>query len=343
MEAKGLVRDYMGSGLGRDNCLDIIGLTRNQFYYNLSGTKPGKGPSRHTIFRDPHTLEEEEIENTEVIKRIVEIKLNPDLSNWYKLITTSLQILGYFINHKKVYRLMFEFLLLEDKRNRKGREFVKYRRVTPRGPLRVIEMDIKYFWLHEKRRYAFVLSVIDTFTRYVLHWSAGYTMKSVQVKQVWEYVVAHYLQSAGILSEDLDVDIVVRSDNGKQFNSKIMASFFEENSIRHEFTKPYTPEENGHVESFHNILGQSLKRDKFTSLKALEERLKIFYKSYNNDRSHSGTKGVPPAKFWVLHELDKVEVIYLKNRAQKFTLKVAYQDILGLPDINKYQYRVNRV
>lgn len=236
---------------------------------------------------------------------------------------------------------MFEYLLLENKRNRKGREFVKYRRVTPSGPLRVIEMDIKYFWIHDKCRYAFVLTVIDTFTRYVLHWTVGYTMKSDQVKSVWEFVVAEYLQQAKVSSTEVDIDITVRSDNGKQFNSKIMSSFFENNGIRHEFTRPYTPEENGHVESFHSILGTSLKREKFTSLKELEKRLEKFYTSYNNDRSHSGTKGVPPSKFWSLFDMGKVEVIYLKNKTQKFKLKVAYQDILTQPGIDRYQYRVN--
>lgn len=332
----------MGLGLNRDVCLGIVGLTRNQYYYTAKGSKPGKGVSNDTFWRDPNTKQEHLIDNSEVVKKIVEIKLNPDLSNWYRLITISLNILGYYINHKKVYRLMFEYLLLEDKRNRKGREFVKYRRVTPSGPLRVIEMDIKYFWIHEKRRYAFVLTVIDTFTRYVLHWTVGYTMKSDQVKSVWEFVVAEYLQQAKISSTEIDIDITVRSDNGKQFNSKIMSSFFEDNGIRHEFTRPYTPEENGHVESFHNILGTSLKREKFTSLKELEERLGKFYTSYNNDRCHSGTKGVPPSKFWALFDMGKVEVIYLKNKAQKFKLNVAYQDILSQPDIDRYQYRVNR-
>lgn len=332
----------MGLGLNRDICLGIVGLTRNQFYYSAKGTKPGKGVSNYTLWRDPNTKQEHSIDNAEVVKKIVEIKLDPDLANWYRLITISLNILGYYINHKKVYRLMLEYSLLENKRNRKGREFVKYRRVTPSGPLRVIEMDIKYFWIHEKRRYAFVLTVMDTFTRYVLHWPVGYTMKSDQVKNVWEFVVAEYLQQAKISSTEIDIDITVRSDNGKQFNSKIMSSFFEENGIRHEFTRPYTPEENGHVESFHNILGTSLKREKFASLKELEERLGKFYTSYNNDRSHSGTKGVPPSKFWALFDLGKIEVIYLKNRAQKFKLNVAYQDILSQPGIDRYHYRVNR-
>ena len=332
----------MGFGLNRDMCLDIVGITRNQFYYETKGTKPGKLASEQTKWRDPKTMEEHQIDNAEVVKEIVEIKVNPDLANWYKLITSTLQIKGYYINHKKVYRLMFEYLLLEDKRNRTGRTFVKYRRVMPQSPLRVIEMDIKYFWIFEKRQYAFVLTIIDTFTRYVLHWSVGYSMKSEQVKQVWEYIVAEYLQCAGITNDQIDVDVVVRSDNGKQFNSHTMSSFFNDNSIRHEFTRPYTPEENGHVESFHCILGKALKRDKFTSLEQLEKRLEKFYTSYNNERSHSGINGLPPSKFWGLYDLNKVEVIYLKNNAQKFKLKVAYQDIMTLPSINKYKYRVNR-
>lgn len=332
----------MAAGLKRDVCLDIVGITRNQFYYSQKGTKPGKKYTNFTRWRDPKTLEEHEIDNAKVVKKIVDIKLDPDRSNWYKLITVSLKIMGYYINHKKVYRLMFEHLLLEDKRNRTGRKFVKYRRVTPTGPLRVLEMDIKYYWIHEKRCYAFVLTIIDTYTRYVLSWSAGYSMKAIHVKQAWEFVVAEYLQQAGISLADLDVDITVRSDNGKQFNSEIMVAFFKENKIRHEFTRPYTPEENGHVESFHGIIGKALKNDKFNSLEALETRLERFYKSYNNQRSHSGTKGVPPAKFWALHDLGKIEVIYLKNRAQNFKLNVAYQDILTLPGVHKYERRVNR-
>lgn len=42
-EAKSLVRNYMGLGLNREICLDVVGLTRNQFYYSTKGTKPDKG------------------------------------------------------------------------------------------------------------------------------------------------------------------------------------------------------------------------------------------------------------------------------------------------------------
>lgn len=327
-------------GLKRDRCLRITGLTKNQFYYVQKGTKPGKGPSETTTWRDPATLMNYELDNPDVVQKIVEIKLDPDHTNWYRMIAVTLQIFGYYINHKKVYRLMQEYILLEQPRKRTGRNFVKYRRVAPEGPLRVIEMDIKYVWIYEKRKYAFVLTVIDTFTRYVLHWTVGYSMKSEQVKNVWEYIIVEYLQPAGTITEELEIE--VRNDNGKQFNSNLIIDFFKENRLHQVFTHPYTPEENGHVESFHNILGKALKKDRFTTLSMLGQRLERFYTCYNNDRSHSGTKGIPPAKFWALFELDKIEVIPLEKRKVKLKLKVAYQDILTIPSIGKYDYRVLR-
>ena len=64
-----------------------------------------------------------------------------------------------------------------------------------------------------------------------------------------------------------------------------------------------------------------------------------FYTIYNNDRSHSSTKGIPPAKFWTLFEMGKIEVKELEKRKLKYKVKVKYQDILTLKNINKYDYR----
>jgi putative transposase len=337
-----MVRDAMSKGMNRDQCLEIVDLSKNQFYYTQKGTKPGRRPSTITKWRDPKTLIVKEVNNEEVILRAVEIKLDPDHAKWYRLITATLNIRGYYINHKKLFRLMKEYLLLEDRIRPRGKEYVKYRRVSPTQPLKIIEMDIKYIWIYEENKYAFVLTIIDTFTRYVLHWKVGYTMKSEQVKQAWEYIFAQYLQPNRLQLNDIEVE--VRNDNGKQFEASLIRSFFEENSVRHQFTRPYTPEENGHVESFHSILTSALEKDKFSSLKQLETRLNKFYTTYNNDRSHSGTKGIPPAKFWALYDLNKLEVIKVnpEKKIIKIKLKVAYQDILTLPGILKHQYRVIR-
>ena len=328
----------MNQGLNRGECLKIAGLTKNQFYYIEKGAKPGRAVSNMTVWRDPNTLINYEVDNRDVVQKIVEIKLDPDHTNWYRMITRTLQILGYYINHKKVYRLMKEYVLLELAKKRTGRDFVKYRRVSPLAPLRVIEMDIKYVWVYEVKKYAFILTVVDTFTRYVLHFAVGYTMRSVQVMELWEQIIEHYFQPAGLLAQKVDIEI--RNDNGKQFNSNVVIDFFKENELHQVFTHPYTPEENGHIESFHKTLGKALEKDRFTSLEMLEKRLERFYCCYNNDRSHSSILGIAPAKFWALLEMDKIEVVPLGKRRVKFKLKVAYQDILTIESITKFDYRV---
>jgi len=293
----------MNKGLGRDTCLTITGLTKNQFYYTARGTKKGKTPSKSTTWRDPTTQILYEISNEEIIDKIVTLKLNPDQTNWYRMISVNLNLQGFYINHKKVYRLMKKYQLLELPRKKVGRTFVKYRRVNPEAPLRIIEMDIKYVWVTGANKYAFILTVIDTFTRYILHWAVGYRMRSEQVKDVWEYVVSQYLQPANLATQGIDIEI--RNDNGKQFTAKKIMEFFKENKLKQVFTHPYTPEENGHVESFHSIIGKSMRNDNFENLIELEHRLTQFYTRYNNDRNHGSTLGIPPAKFWSLYELDK--------------------------------------
>ncbi len=198
-------------------------------------------------------------------------------------------------------------------------------------------MDIKYVWVYEEKKYAFVLTIIDTFTRYVLHWSVGYSMKSEQIKQAWKFVVAEYFQSQKIALNELEVE--VRTDNGKQFEAKIIRDFFAENHINHVFTHPYTPEENGHVESFHRIMGKAISRDKFNRINQLETRLDRFYSCYVNDRSQSGTKGIPPAKYCALYDMGKIQIIPIQHNEIKVRLKVASQEIISLPGIDKYQYR----
>ncbi|MFY7938095.1 MAG: integrase catalytic domain-containing protein [Flavobacterium sp.] len=108
--------------------------------------------------------------------------------------------------------------------------------MASKDPLRIIEMDIKYFWIHGTHKYAFVLTILDTFTRYVLSWDAGYAMKAIQVKALCEHVIAEYLQPANIKAQEIAVEI--KNDNGKQFSASILSDFFLRKPVESCF---YTP------------------------------------------------------------------------------------------------------
>ena len=217
--------------------------------------------------------------------------------------------------------------LLHEKQKGTDKSYVKYRQVCPTEPLEVLEMDIKQVWVTEHRRHAYILTVIDTFTRVVLHWSLGYHMKKAQIKQAWEQVIIEHLQPADQLSKGVHVEL--RNDNGPQFGATQIRDFFQENYINQVFTHPYTPQENGHVESFHNILKNAIGKQAFWSLTELEERLEVFYDKYNNKRLHASIAYLWPMKFWQLWNQGKIDRIEKGKNKVKFNLNIPYQLISG--------------
>ena len=73
-------------GLKRDNCLQLTGLSKNQYYYQSNGRKPGRRPSRQTLYRNPETLEKTMKYENEMVMEITKLKTNPDHGFWYRLI-----------------------------------------------------------------------------------------------------------------------------------------------------------------------------------------------------------------------------------------------------------------
>lgn len=305
--------------------LEITGLTRHQYYYKKkSSKKRGRKKSSSTP-----KLEDGEITqrpNKEVVTIIKERQESIDLSSGYHRMTHALMAEGFFINSKKVYRLMKENQLLLPKPKRKSKNYAKYRTVTPDGPLQVFEMDIKMVWCTQHRRHAQVLTVLDVFTRSAIYWETSYNMKQDRVLRAWEQIIEHILQPHGMSPK---VNIEIRNDNGPQFSAKRLREFFHQNGLDHVFTHPYTPQENGHVESFHAILSRTLDTYEFWSLEELEMRLKQFYDNYNNRRIHSSIANLPPNQFWQFWEEGKVQRIQVSTQKVKFKLLIPRQEISG--------------
>jgi len=190
-----------------------------------------------------------------------------------------------------------------------------------------MEMDIKMVWLEGLRRYAYVLTILDVFTRVVLHWEEGFHMRQGQVQHAWRQVIIHWLELNEVLAWEVHIEI--RNDNGPQFCAKKLRKFLKENYFVQTFTHPYTPQENGHIESFHAILSRALEGQYFEDLSELRSWLENFYQFYNYDRIHGSTVKLPPMTFWKQWKLGNIDrkVLDEKGRKVRFLLTVPRQEI----------------
>ena len=315
----------MHQGLKRDYVLAVCGLSKHQFYYQPTGGKPGRRLSSHTL----RLFEGQGVSmsNRSVVAEMRSILTDPRVDYGYRKMCGQLTLMGYYINHKKVYRLMKGARLLQPKAEKGTKNYVKYRIVCPEGPLRLMEMDIKMVWLEGLRRYGYILTILDVFTRVVLHWDLGLQMRQQDVERSWTRIIEQHLQAHAVLGWETHIEI--RSDNGPQFCAQKLQQFFKDNYLIQSFTHPYTPQENGHIESFHAILSKNLKGKDFDDLSELRQELQGFYPFYNYQRIHTSTLNIPPMTFWKLWNQQHIQRILLdqKSRKVKFKLNIPRQQV----------------
>lgn len=324
-EKKELVRGYIFQGLKREVAFRVSGITKHQYYYKNKITKQGKKSSTTTCCTDENQINSN-VSNTLIIDEIKKVHQDPDTDYGYQKMETLLKIKGYKINHKKVYRLMKEAQLLKEKHEKPSKSRVKYRKVFPSQPFEVLEMDIKFVWVEEYKMHCYVLTTIDTFTRIVLHWTVAYSIKKQDVKRAWEHIIINHLQPNNCLEKGINIE--VRNDNDSRFSAKTIQDFFKENHLNQVFTHPYTPQENGHIESFHAILAKKLRPFHFWTIDELEQLLTLFYEKYNNQRLHSSVCNLPPNIFLECWNKDLIEQKRDEiKRKINFKLKIPYNQI----------------
>lgn len=309
----------------RKAALTITGVTRHQFYYK---PKAGRGGRPRTCCTQ--RLQEGSlvwVPDSELIARIQQMKSDPNTDHGYQKTARRLMLDGYYIGPKKAHRLMQQQDLLAPRRKAAKRPYVKYRVVTPERPLHVLEMDIKSKWITRDRRNGYILTILDTFTRQALHWQAGLCMTQHQITHAWDQVIKYHLQPADLLSKNLHVE--VRSDNGPQFIASMVQGYFKDNHLDQVFTHPYTPQENGHIESFHAILGACLDRHTIWELDQLLEVLAEFYAGYNRKRIHGSTAYLWPDLFEQAWHSGLIQRTLDSRHRVKFKLLKPYQELLS--------------
>jgi len=165
------------------------------------------------------------------------------------------------------------------KPTRKGQGFQQ-----PDGPHRHWHIDIAY--INVAGTFYYLCTVLDGFSRAVVHWEIREAMRETDVEIV--------LQRAREKFPDACPRVI--SDNGPQFLARDFKAFIRLAGMTHVRTAPYYPQSNGKIERWHKTLKNTTIRPKAPG--SLEEARRVvdeFVRYYNEERLHSATGFIAPA------------------------------------------------
>lgn len=303
---------YIEEGFCTELVLRICGVPRSTYYHK---PKPLAEQSRKGIRKSGHTYKTDgtRVENVVVVAEIKALLAQEFVDYGYLKVTYYLKDeLGYRINHKKVYRLMKEARLLNVARPKpkNKKQWVKELVPKPTTAFTYWEFDIKFIYIHHLGRYAPMLSVVDVYSRYLIGWMMQWSIKKEDVVGFFDALLRDY---------QMPNEIYVRCDNGSQFESGMVREYFQSKGINQEFTKPATPEQNAHIESYHSIIANAVcRRFEFESLANATEVFIRWESFYNKERIHSGIGFTSPEKY-----LARQQVIVPKKLNNKKNEKAA--------------------
>jgi transposase InsO family protein len=145
-------------------------------------------------------------------------------------------------------------------------------------------IDVSYINL--AGTFYFLCSVLDGFSRYIVHWELRETMKEHEVETIVQRALEKF---PGVTPR-------IISDNGPQFIARDFKEFIRVTGMTHVRTSPYYPQSNGKLERWHGSLKQECIRPACPAdVEEARRRIAAFVDHYNHERLHSALNYITPA------------------------------------------------
>jgi len=165
------------------------------------------------------------------------------------------------------------------KSSKKGKGFTQ-----PTRPHQHWHIDISF--LNILGTFYSLCSIIDGYSRYIVHWEIRETMKERETEIIVERAREKFPgENPRIIS-----------DNGPQFIAKDFKEFIRLCGMTHVRTSPYYPQSNGKKERWYQTLKREcLRRDTPLSLEDARRVVAVYVEHYNHVRLHSALGYITPA------------------------------------------------
>ncbi len=266
--------------------LDVCRISRSTWYRRLrpvtrSGLKStGRPVPGYTVNRDGTLIPDVVI--VQLCRQYRRTRFFENHAGSKKLTKYLRRDYGFYINHKKIARILKENGLQLKKPSKKQ---VPWRKIafnrTVTAPNQLWEFDIKYGYVVGEQRFFFILAIIDVFSRKCVSRYVGKSCKAGDLT----FTLKRALETSSVNPATL----TIRSDNGPQMTSRQFHEALKkiEEKLCHEFIPPATPNKNAHVESFFSLIERELLNGKYylTFANAYDE-VHAWIDFYNQRRLH---------------------------------------------------------
>lgn len=197
--------------------------------------------------------------------------------------------LGRPVNRKQVRRIFHALNWIEPAKKKaeiiRGKGMV----VRPTEPDQLWEADMSYIWCG-RDGWCYLFNVLDTFSR---RWVA-YAFDTSATKENAVQSITNAVSSSKVDTARL----TIRVDNGSQYRSRVFMESMKILGIRLEFIFANTPEQNGHIESFHKTLKKEyIWPFDFQNYQEAEIAVGKAFADYNHSRIHSALGYRTPNEF----------------------------------------------
>lgn len=250
-----------------------IGLSRSKFY-NWQGRYGKVNEHNAWIPRDFWLTDYER-------RAIIDYYHDHPLEGYRRLTYMMMDADIVAVSPSSVYRVLTNAGLLNRwnrKPSKRGTGFIQ--------PLKAHEqwhIDISY--INICGTFYYLCSILDGFSRYIVHWEIREAMKESDVEII--------LQRAREKFPDAKPRII--SDNGPQFIARDFKEFIKVSGMMHVKTSPYYPQSNGKLERYHRtIKGSCIRVNTPLSLPDAQRLVVNFVDHYNTNRLHSAIGYITP-------------------------------------------------
>lgn len=273
------------SSLSIMKATQLLGVPRSSYYYWKEHSTSGRGTSP---------------EEDGIFKEIT--KICGEFTRYgYRRMTVELKNRGFFVNHKRVYRIMKQNGLLCKKRRRRRKTTTDSDHQNPVYPNLIKNIDVTHLnqvWASDityiklKNGYVYLATILDIHSRKCIGWNLSQRLDTDLVLNALKMAINDRWEPSM-------KELIHHSDRGIQYTSNKYTQFLEDHNIKISMSRKGNPYDNAYVESFFKTLKyEEVYLNEYHDIEDVWKNIRSFIEDiYNLKRLHSSLGYKSPVDF----------------------------------------------